>query len=223
MASDGTTLQEKTLTLAVGMELLGILRNDGYHVVLSRIGDGPVGRLLPGSLSNGLYTAEGVRADLQARADCANAAHAQLLLSIHFDAFGDPTVGGVQTVYDPNRPFSNQSAHFAELLQQSVLHAFLAHGWTVPDRGIVPDTQLAAPTLTQRGAAYGHLLELGPADPGWLDRPSKMPGALSESLFISDPTEADIVHGRTGRHVLSQSLARAIDEYFHVSQIGHVS
>jgi N-acetylmuramoyl-L-alanine amidase len=211
-------LEEKTITLAVGLDLLTILRRDGYRVVLSRIQDEPVGRLLPASLSYRAYTPQGVHADLLARVACANAAHAQLLLSIHFDSFGDPTVGGTQTSYDPDRSFSRRSLRFARLVQQAVLHAFTAKGWNIADRQVVPDTQLAAPALTDQGAAYGHLLLLGPADRGWNDHPSAMPGALVEPLFLSDPTDADVVEHRAGQEVLAHALAQAINRYFGSSR-----
>ena len=44
--------------------------------------------------------------------------------------------------------------------------------------------------LTSQGAAYGHLMILGPALHGWFDNPSQMPGALCEPLFLTDPGEA---------------------------------
>lgn len=213
-AANGALVAEKSLTLRIALDLRRKLRQHGYEVVLSRIHDGPVGRLHPGSLSKGLYTVNGIRTDLEARIDCANASHAQLLLSIHFDAFGDPTVGGTQTDYDPDRPSSRHSLRFATLVQQAVATSLAARGWSVPDRGVIPDTQLDAPTLSAQGAAYGHLHELGPAAPGWIDRPSRMPGALVEPLFISDPAEASLATSGAGQNALSGALVRAIEEYF---------
>ncbi|HEX8918058.1 MAG TPA: N-acetylmuramoyl-L-alanine amidase [Chloroflexota bacterium] len=213
-APDGTVLQEKTLALAVGLALRRNLQRAGYHVVLSRTKDEPVARLFPSSQSNGSYSPQGVVRDLQARIDCANAAHAQLLLSIHFDSFYDPVVGGAQSTYDPSRPFSSRSKRFALLVQQSMLKDFRAHGWPVPDRGVVPDTQLSAPTLTSHGAHYGHLLELGPRDPGWLNRASRMPGALAEPLFLSRPAEAEIAQSPIGQRILARAFTQAINQYF---------
>ncbi|HLJ68553.1 MAG TPA: N-acetylmuramoyl-L-alanine amidase, partial [Chloroflexota bacterium] len=144
----------------------------------------------------------------------ANAAGAQLLLSIHFDAFDDPSVGGVETLYDPSRPFSAANLRFAQLVQSSVLASFAAHGWQVPDRGVQSDTSAGTPALTSQGAAYGHLLLLGPAKPGWFDHPSEMPGALCEPLFLTDPGEATLIESAAGQQALAGAFVDAINRYF---------
>jgi N-acetylmuramoyl-L-alanine amidase len=210
----GGPIYEKTQTLAVALDMVPLLAKAGFRVVLSRTTDASVVALHPSYLNAGLYTIAGEHADLEARIDCANAAHAQLLLSIHFNSYGDPSVGGSETLYDDARPFTPQNQHFASLVQQHVLSGFAAAGWTVPDRGVTPDSAAGTPALTAQGAAYGHLLELGPAQPGWLDHPSTMPGALSESLFLTDPNEAAVITTNRGRRVLAQSLVAAIRAYF---------
>lgn len=220
-APDGKLLQEKTLTLATALAMLPILRADGYHVVLARIGDGPVARLVPGSLAGGMYSLAGEHADIQARIDCANAGGAEVLLSIHFDSYSDPSVGGVETAYDPDRPFSRQNYHFASLVQAAELNGFSRHGWNIPDRGVQTDSSLGTPSLTPQAAAYGHLLELGPAAPGWLSHPSQMPGALCEPLFLTDPGEAALAEDPAALHVLARSFVRAIAQYFQTVPQAH--
>lgn len=212
-APDGTVLQEKTYTLAVALDAVPILRQDGFRVAVSRIDDSGVAQPSAGSLIAGVYTPRGEHADIGARVDCANAARAKLLLSIHFNSYSDPTVGGAETLYDPARAFSNQSLRFAELVQKSVLTDLTHKGWPETDRGVQPDTVAGTPALTPQGAAYGHLLELGPALPGWFDHPSEMPGALSESLFLTDPGEAAVIESAKGQQVLAHALAGAIQSY----------
>jgi N-acetylmuramoyl-L-alanine amidase len=216
-APDGTVLQEKRLTLAVAHNMLLLLRSAGYRVVLSRLADTSVAQPGAGDLVNGVYTTQGEHADIEARIDCANTAQAQLLLSIHFNAAGDASAGGSETTYDPSRAFSAQSRHFADLIQRAVLSGFASQGWTVPDRGVIPDTQLGTPALTPQAAAYGHLLELGPAAAGWLAHPSAMPGALCEPLFLTDPGEAAVAESQQGQQVLAHALSHAIDQYFHAA------
>jgi N-acetylmuramoyl-L-alanine amidase len=213
-APDGTHLQEKALTLTVALDMLPRLRHDGFHVTLSRVTDTAVARIGPGDLNGSTYSVQGEHSDIEARIDCANDARAQLLLSVHFDAYGSPSVGGAETTYDPARPFSAKSERFAGLVQSAIIGGFARQGWTLPNRGVISDASVGTPTLTQQAAAYGHLLELGPAQAGWLARPSTMPGALVEPLFLTDPGEAAVIEGTHGQKVLAASLCSAIDKYF---------
>jgi N-acetylmuramoyl-L-alanine amidase len=58
------------------------------------------------------------------------------------------------------------------------------------------------------------VLLLGPASPGWFDTPSRMPGALIEPLFMTDPFEGPIADSTKGQHVIAVGLARAVQQYF---------
>jgi N-acetylmuramoyl-L-alanine amidase len=91
--------------------------------------------------------------------------------------------------------------------------ANMAQGWQIPDDGVQPDQGLGS-TLTTAGHAYGHLLLLGPAKPGYFSTPSTMPGALIEPLFITDPFEGSIAASSHGQQVIAAGLASAITQYF---------
>lgn len=210
---NGKTIDERTQTLAVALDMVPLLRKAGYRVVLSRMRDTSVVQVTPQYVASGQYTIAGEHADISARVDCANAAHAQLLLSIHFNSYSDATVGGTETLYDDARPFTPANLRFANLVQRDVLGGMAAAGWTVPDRGVTPDSAGGTPALTAQGAAYGHLLELGPAQSGWFDHPSQMPGALCEPLFLTDPGEAAVAVNPQGHQVLAQAFVSAINGY----------
>ncbi len=212
---NGKLIDERTQTLAVALDMVPLLQKAGYRVVLSRMRDTSVVQVTPQYVANGQYTIAGEHADISARVDCANDAHAQLLLSIHFNSYSDPTVGGTETLYDDARPFTPSNLRFANLVQRDVLSGMATAGWTVPDRGVTPDSAGGTPALTAQGAAYGHLLELGPAEPGWFDHPSRMPGALCEPLFLTDPGEAAVAVSPHGRQVLAQAFVKAIGDYFN--------
>lgn len=197
----GNTVLEKDATLGVALNLLPLLRADGYRVVLSRTTDSYVIQLQSADLSQGVLTSDAVRRDLVARVACANAAHAAVLLSIHFDGFSDPTVGGAETLYDAVRSFASRNQTLAQDLQTALVRSL-----GVPDRGIIPDDQLVAPTLTDAAANYGHLIELGPAQSGWVQNPSQMPGALVEPLFVTDPAEAQMVATAAGQLHVARAL-----------------
>lgn len=213
--TSGDVVQEKDVTLAVAQALLPLLRKDGFTVVLARTSDSTVIRPGPGDTTpEGLFTASGVRRDLEARVDCANRSHADVLVSIHMNNFGDPSIGGAETMYDSARPLHAQSARLASLVQHDLVAAFSAAGWSVPDRGTVDDSTLDVATLSPAAESYQHLLELGPSASGGLDRPSAMPGTLTEPLFLTSPAEADVASSDAGRAAIAAGLARAVEDYF---------
>jgi N-acetylmuramoyl-L-alanine amidase len=205
----GRTVQEKDSTLAVATRLMVLLRNDGYVVVMARTQDTTVIKLAATDSNYGAITSSGVHRDLAARAACANATGADVLVSIHFDGFSDPTVGGTETFYDAARPFAAANRKLATSLQAALVARLGA-----PDRGVWTDDQLAAPTLTISGKAYGHLIELGPPSAGWVDNPSQMPGALVEPLFVTNPSEARIASDPTGQDKIAQALEAGIQKFF---------
>jgi len=208
-AAGGRQVQEKDLTLAVAGSLASMLRADGYRVVMSRTSDSLVALQTASDVAAGALTASAVHRDLLMRAACANASGATVLLSIHFDAFDDPSVGGTETFYDSARSFASESKRLATDVQSAVVSAL-----RTANRGVWTDEQLAAPTLTPSGSRYGHLIELGPASSGWVDHPSEMPGALVEPLFLTNPREASVAASADGQQRIAAALKTALEAYF---------
>jgi N-acetylmuramoyl-L-alanine amidase len=208
--STGKVVYEKNLTLATGLDLLTLLRDAGYRVVMSRVDDRQVVPVNPDTVTAGALTILGEHDDTVDRIACANAAQANVLVALHFDAFSDPSVGGAETIYDGVRPFSAASLRLGGLVQRALLSQFTAAGWAVPDRGVLDDSVVGTPALTAAGEAYVHLLELGPASSGWLDHPSLMPGVVVEPLFLSDPAEADMAASAKGQEAMAHAFAAAI-------------
>jgi N-acetylmuramoyl-L-alanine amidase len=205
----GKQVLEKDATLAVATRLGGLLRADGYRVVLARTTDSSVMKLSPLDSRDGTMTADAVRRDLETRTACANAFNASILVSIHFDGFDDPSVGGSETFYDSQRPFASWSKRLAIDLQAALV------SWLgSTDRGVWTDDQLVAPTLTASGSSRGHLIELGPMSAGWVDQPSQMAGALVEPLFVTDPAEAALLVEAGGQQRIAKALEAGVVEYF---------
>ncbi|MGH7861658.1 MAG: N-acetylmuramoyl-L-alanine amidase family protein [Candidatus Dormibacteraceae bacterium] len=192
--SNGTNLQEKTETLKVALTMLPLLRGAGYRVVLSRTTDSTVTALGASDVNQSALTTDAEIRDLNARVACANLAQASVLLSIHFNGFDDPSVGGTQTFYDDARPFTAADQALAGDIQSAVVKSL-----GLNDRGIVSDAQDQAETLTGRGAAYGHFIVLGPTDPGLVPTASAMPGALCEVGFLTDPSDAAVIRSHPER------------------------
>ena len=213
----GQAVYEAELTLPVELDAMRLLTRDGFRVVVSRTRATSVVRLTNADVASGVLTAEGVHNDVAARDICANDAGANILIGIYMDA-GDGGAGSV-TGYDADRPFAAANLRLATLVQDDVLAAMNAQGWQIPDRGVQPDTGLgsvsdAGSALAGKAEAYGHLLLLGPADPGFFSTPSEMPGALIEPLFITDPFEASIADSTHGQQVIAGGIARAVEQYF---------
>jgi N-acetylmuramoyl-L-alanine amidase len=212
--SQARPIEESHAALDVANEVAGLLRADGNRVVLSRTGDTTVLPFAPDDLTNGALSATQVREDLQARVRCANGSHAVALLSIHFNGYGDSSVGGSQTIYDAVRPFADQSQRLAANLQSA-----LTSRLQLTDRGVLADDQLNAPTLSDRADSYGHLLLLGPAQDGWLDQGTAMPGALVEPLFLTAPREAALAASAGGQRRVALALVAGLDAYLAGRQV----
>jgi N-acetylmuramoyl-L-alanine amidase len=214
VTESGQTIYEATETLAVELDTLSMLRADGFTVTVSRTRDSPVARPQPGDVSGGLYTLAGDLRDVASRDVCADMAKADILVGIYFDAGSSTMNAGSMTGYDADRPFAADNLRLGTLLQTDVLAAMNAQGWDIPDDGVVSDSFLGGPALSDAAAAYGHLLLLGPADPGYFSTPSTMPGALIEPLFITDPYEGSLADSLLGQQVIAQGLTTAVEQYF---------
>lgn len=208
----GRVVLEKDATLAVASRLADQMRAAGYSVVMARTLDTTVLKLSATDSNHGAITSSAVHRDLAARAACANASGAAVLVSIHFDGFSDPSVGGTETFYDAARPFAAANRRLATGLQSALVARLGA-----PDRGVWTDDQLAAPTLTGSGQSYGHLIELGPQSPGWVDNPSQMPGALVEPLFVTNPAEAQTASDPAGQEKIAAALAAGLMKFLSAS------
>lgn len=212
-ASDGATVTEAVVNLKVALDTMRILTSAGYRVVLSRTAQTTVVRLTPGDTDGKLLSVTGVERDIAARDACANDAHANLLTGIYMNA-GSAGEAGSVTVYDAVRPFAAQSKRFAGLLQTAVLAKLNAHGYGIPNGGVNDDSGYGS-TLSAAGAAYGHLELLGPASQRiGFTTPSKMPGALIEPLFLTDPFEATIAASSGGQELIAAGIANAVEQYF---------
>jgi N-acetylmuramoyl-L-alanine amidase len=212
---DGHGVEEKTVTVSVALDAAQQLRAAGYRVVLSRTGDTSVTRLTPADLTGATLSTVGELADLTARVNCANLSGAAVLVSIHFDAYSDPAVGGASTLYDTARPFSAANQTLATLLQQKVVTAVAASGRQVSNRGIASDATAGGGEINAAGIAYGHLDLLGPVDPGYVDHPSTMPGALVEPLFLTNPAEASAALEPAVQQSIAGGITDAIRAFLH--------
>jgi N-acetylmuramoyl-L-alanine amidase len=211
--SSGTKISEAAATLAVELRALDLLRNAGYGVVVSRTTDTGVAKLAASDYTYGTLTARAVRLDALARAACANTAKADALVAIHFNADSSTQYGGVMTIFDDARSFTSENFRLATLVQTELTDTYQSAGLGIANLGTVADSASGTPALTARGAAYGHLIELGPQSSGWVDHPSAMPGILVEALHLSRPAEADFANGAKGQSLIASALVAGIEKF----------
>jgi N-acetylmuramoyl-L-alanine amidase len=210
---DGQTVFEKAISLAIAVRVVQILQQNGIGAALSRSDDSLPESVRTDYTEDGhLLTPDGVLHDLQRRVDRANASGAIVLLSIHLNAFSDPAVGGSETFFDADRTFADDNRRFAALVQSSVVAALRTTGYADVDRGVTDDSSLQSVGFGTLGIPYPHLILLGPAVPGRL-RPSQMPGAISEPLFLSNPSEAGLAVESDTQQLLAKAYATAIEQF----------
>ena len=217
----GQTIYESDVNLAIVLDTMALLRDHGYRVVVSRTKDTTVLRLGPADTDEGVLSELGSHDDVAARDVCANLARANLLVGVYQDAGGTQQNAGSVTVYDPDRPFSNDNLKLANLLQGDVLSAMNAHGWQIPNDGVQPDGTFGSAvgnpssnTLAAEAASYNHLMLLGPAASGYFSTPSQMPGAVIEPLYLTDPFEGTIAASAADQRIIAQGIADAVAQYF---------
>lgn len=199
----GRIVPEKAFTLEIARLAAEFLEADGFTVVLAREEDQAVNN--QGADLNG--DGEISNADeLQARVDIANAADADLLISIHLNAFEDPAVNGTETYYCDARPFSDKNKALASLLQKATLDAVARKGYTPSNRGIKLDMTPDDPR---------HMVLHGPASERTL-RPSLMPSGTMEVLYMSNPQEADLLKTEGTLKDIAQGIDSAANIYFEI-------
>jgi N-acetylmuramoyl-L-alanine amidase len=205
VAPDGT--READLNLDVGLRLARMLEGAGVRVVLTRdtdreVNTPPVDRTFDGVID--------VTDDLAARADIANAARADLFIAIHTNFAGDVAPGGPSTYHSDERTFDPRSARLARTIQERMVAALTEVGpgdWRPHDHGA-----LAYPYYVLRGY-----------DPPRLLRPTRMPGVLSEGLFLSNPRELRLLQQGRVRQAMANAYYEAIAAYLgrRGSQVGY--
>jgi N-acetylmuramoyl-L-alanine amidase len=144
--------------------------------------------------------------DLQARINIANQNKGDLFLSLHINSseLGND-VSGLETWYTLNRPFGLQSKKFAQLIQDKSLESLNAVGYKAQNRRVEDDLK-----LDNNGE---HIFVLGP-NVGNHTAATNMPGALAETLFISNDHEAALLADAKVQDKLASGFANAIEEYF---------
>lgn len=220
---DPLYLEEQVLVLQHAWDLEFRLEQRGFDVVMTRNTDTAVnaaGRDVNGDGRTARDDRPGTKTfrnldELQARIDVCNEAGADLLVSMHVNGFTNPAVRGYETWYTPGRPFSDRSEAFACLAYTQLKRQLGQISYAVPpeiERGCNPDSTIDVGD-PQRAQAENFIVT-GPEVPGKVPRPSRMPGAIVEALFLSNDQDASVLASPGGREAIVNAYENAILAWF---------
>jgi N-acetylmuramoyl-L-alanine amidase len=197
--STGHQWIEKDLTLDLAYRVRDLLVAAGHSVVMTRSDDSTLTPFDPFD-----YRASVIR-EAQARVSLANAAAADALVSLHFNGWRDSSLGGTEAYCNPDRSFGNESCQLAWMVGQTVVFRVRQAGYQIADRGLRNDADVNGP------ADVEHAWLLG-TNPNF--QPSLMPGAIIESLFLSNPEDLAFLQEPQAMDALAAAIAEGIGHYF---------
>ena len=215
-------MEEAVENLIVALDLRDRLRRLGFAVVITRTTDVDVNSA--GTDVNGdgetyanLIARDPVKAqrarqidELQARIAVCNSAKADLLLSIHLNGFTDSSASGYETWFSSARPFVAGNKRIAQLVFDQLGEQMRAAGYNARARRVNDD---ADANVIASGDVFDRYIITGPAEPGKIT-PSAMPGAIIESLFISNDQDAAFLATPAGPDAIAVAMQEAIRLYF---------
>ncbi len=190
-------IMEKTCTLQVGFRLKKLLEAAGYKVVMTRTEDR---QLEPDKVT-----------DLQRRAEIANLAHADLFISIHFNAIANDTRTTGSEVYSFVPEFQRSSNSWSDRKGDDSLREVSAGNRQDPWNALFAHAvhrQLVSTLHTMdRGEKIMHLAVL---------RPLQCPGILVESAFLSNDSEARRVATPAFQQKIAEAFLAGINDYARI-------
>ena len=221
---------EKDSNLDMAFRVGALLQQQGVRVLLARSADV---RANSGPPVSGFSA---TRLDLQARIDHANAEGADLFVSLHSNGSANTSERGVEVWYNASRPFAAENRALARTLLETVLTEMRAAGYPTTDRGAKDDACLrqfqgrcfplfvlgpgrvtTRDEVIRRGGSP-EALGFAPGQDSISSRPSQMPGALVELLFVSSPDDAAMLRDPRARDAMARGVANGILR--HLAQRG---
>ena len=195
---------EKHVSLDVARRLRAMLEGAGVTVVMTRVGDTRVNasaRDIDGDRR------VGARDELASRIEVANAAAADVLISIHVNSSDGRYARGIETWYTSVRPFGAANRRLATSVQAALVGGLggdRARSWRPVNRGI------------RRIQFY----LTGAYDRRTRPRPSLMPGVVSELLFVSNRGDRAVLRSPARRQRIAEAYYDALAAYLGTRAAG---
>ncbi|MCC6312860.1 MAG: N-acetylmuramoyl-L-alanine amidase [Thermomicrobiales bacterium] len=214
-------MEEANVVLQLAWDVQARLQARGFDVIVTRETDAAV-NATGADINGDRKTARDDKPgndrfatldELQARINICNTAKADLLVSMHINGYTTQKPRGFETWYTDGRPFSDLSRSFANLAYVHLKDQFSRIGYVLPaeeERGVNPDT---VADVQMDHAVFKHFVITGPEVPGSV-KPSEMPGAIVETLFISNDGDAQTLVSAEGINAIVTAYENSIVEYF---------
>jgi N-acetylmuramoyl-L-alanine amidase len=186
VGASGSGVGEYQHTLDVAQRIKPLLEQSGLRVTLSRTDHEPLTAMSHRNVDE--------RTRIEQAARIAAVGNVRIYVSIHFNG-GPASLRGTETYYNGENA-GPESRRLAEALQRHVVAELGAYGYATADRGAKEDLLAGKP--------YGHFFSLR----------GGMPSALVEGLFLSNPTEGQLLLQEEPRQALARGYVGGIMTYF---------
>lgn len=190
---------EKDLNLDLSMRLRDLLTADSYSVTMLRTSDSTLTNFDPHDYRGSLIR------EAQVRVDLGNASNADVYVAMHFNGWIEANQRGTEAYCNPDRSFGSESCQLAVMIEQAVVNGIREAGYNVDDRGLKNDSDVGGPANIEHSWVLG-------TNSGF--RPALMPGAIIESLFLSNPDDLAFLHRPEALDVIAVAIKKGIDTYF---------
>jgi N-acetylmuramoyl-L-alanine amidase len=131
-----------------------------------------------------------------------------LVIVLHYNGIGDPAVGGIEVYYCEEG--SDQNIVLAEILLEELVTAFRSVGYEPPRARVLEDLIVARGN--RHFPSLGNVYDFPRT---WLEnRYDHIPVALTEPLYMTNPTEYALLSDPGTHMALADAYVRAIDRYF---------
>lgn len=208
------TLLEKDANLDIGLRLRRLLQAAGVNVVMTRATDSSL-NLPPMDLNGdgivGRPPGEEDWDELEARVDVGNEARADVHIFNHNNGAGCHCVRGTETFTGMERSWTPEGialATFVQAAQVDQLDTFTSASYYPIDNGV------------KDGHRYFTLSPYTLSTPRRIPRPTLMPALLTESLFVSDPIENELLRRPQVREAIAIAIYLGIGEYLATRDYG---
>ncbi len=221
--------KESDINLEIANAIQDRLKTQGVEVVLTRTEDtmvNPTGLDVNGDgekatdgdgdglIATMLVDKPNNLDELQARVNVCNEAHADVMVSIHINGSDNTELQGYEAWWAADRDFTDKNEWLANELVQQFGQQFADAGFEVESRGAASDLETDIPAKDIPANAFDGYVVLAPDKPERDFTGSTMPGAVVESLFLSNDSDWSVLSDPTGIDAIVNAYVSSVNGFF---------